>query len=145
MGRQTSVMIRALFLLASLAFACSSAWASTSSSVTFKGTVFMADGLIDPADVKIVLTEREQTKEVNTRSTYLQVPRKFYKTFAGDTVKMVASDTSKGNASLKPQGDFNFQFDEVPVGTHTLDIIVIGLVFPQVKYWHLLLLCIHSS
>ena len=66
----------------------------------------------------------------------MQVPQKFYKTFkvaasAGSEAAFMESPGKR--PSLKPQGEFSFHFDDLPAGTHTLEIVAIGLVFPQVS------------
>ena len=162
-----------------LLFFLLSASAAASMPVTFKGTVAMVDGRIDPATVKVVLSQRtgEGTKDVSfhtyrykrkhrerereekltsisflpfvaivspyysqlvMKSTFLKVPQKFYSTFRGDDGGAdgggAGSSAANGQRQqLRPQGEFSFQFDKVPVGTHTLDIISVGVIFPQVR------------
>ncbi|WZN63397.1 DUF2012 domain-containing protein [Chloropicon roscoffensis] len=114
-----------------LLFALSEA-ASDTSSVTFNGSVLMADGVVDPGTVKVYLTQRAEGGEVATRSAYLKVPPGFYKSFR----KSSSSNLSGGPGQRqKPrqQGEFKFQFEDVPPGTHTLDVVAIGLAFPQYR------------
>ena len=61
----------------------------------------------------------------------MEIPQKFYKTF-GD-VRAEAGQGHELKQKLRPQGEFKFHFDSVPAGTHTLDIVSIGVVFPQVS------------
>jgi len=123
-----------------LLFFLLSASAAASMPVTFKGTVAMVDGRIDPATVKVVLSQRtgEGTKDLVMKSTFLKVPQKFYSTFRGDDggADGAGAGSSAANGQrqqLRPQGEFSFQFDKVPVGTHTLDIISVGVIFPQYR------------
>ena len=124
--RVLSIVVSLLLL-----FALSEA-ASDTSSVTFNGSVLMADGVVDPGTVKVYLTQRAEGGEVATRSAYLKVPPGFYKSFR----KSSSSNLSGGPGQRqKPrqQGEFKFQFEDVPPGTHTLDVVAIGLAFPQYR------------
>merc|ERR1711907_51435 len=124
--RVLSIVVSLLLL-----FALSEA-ASDTSSVTFNGSVLMADGVVDPGTVKVYLTQRAEGGEVATRSAYLKVPPGFYKSFR----KSSSSNLSGGPGQRqKPRqrGEFKFQFEDVPPGTHTLDVVAIGLAFPQYR------------
>ena len=124
--RVLSIVVSLLLL-----FALSEAESDTS-SVTFNGSVLMADGVVDPGTVKVYLTQRAEGGEVATRSAYLKVPPGFYKSFR----KSSSSNLSGGPGQRqKPrqQGEFKFQFEDVPPGTHTLDVVAIGLAFPQYR------------
>lgn len=124
--RVLSIVVSLLLL-----FALSEA-ASDTSSVTFNGSVLMVDGVVDPGTVKVYLTQRAEGGEVATRSAYLKVPPGFYKSFR----KSSSSNLSGGPGQRqKPrqQGEFKFQFEDVPPGTHTLDVVAIGLAFPQYR------------
>merc|ERR1712070_401754 len=124
--RVLSIVVSLLLL-----FALSEA-ASDTSSVTFNGSVLMADGVVDPGTVKVYLTQRAEGGEVATRSAYLKVPPGFNKSFR----KSSSSNLSGGPGQRqKPrqQGEFKFQFEDVPPGTHTLDVVAIGLAFPQYR------------
>jgi len=123
-------LFRVALVSAALLWLVALAGVRAETPVTFKGSVFMADGFVDPADVKIVLTNNEGD-EVEQRSTYLEIPQKFYKTFRD--VRAEAGQGHDLKQKLRPQGEFKFHFDSVPAGTHTLDIVSIGVVFPQYR------------
>ena len=52
-------LFRLGLMSAALVWLLAFAGARAETPVTFRGSVFMADGVIDPADVKIVLTNNE--------------------------------------------------------------------------------------
>ena len=89
-----------------------------------RGTVQLRDGIVDPADVRIVLNERGAGGVVKQRSTFLVVPEWYYddRRATGD------------GEQPAPQGDFEFEFAAVSEGTHTLDVLAMGLAFPQVRH-----------
>jgi len=62
----------------------------------------------------------------------LKVPQGFYKTFRKSSPSS-GEEAGGQRAKLRQQGEFKFEFEDVIPGTHTLDVLAIGLAFPQYR------------
>eukprot|EP00216_Chloropicon_sp_CCMP2111_P002586 CAMPEP_0198238042 /NCGR_PEP_ID=MMETSP1446-20131203/3768_1 /TAXON_ID=1461542 ORGANISM="Unidentified sp, Strain CCMP2111" /NCGR_SAMPLE_ID=MMETSP1446 /ASSEMBLY_ACC=CAM_ASM_001112 /LENGTH=288 /DNA_ID=CAMNT_0043920359 /DNA_START=65 /DNA_END=931 /DNA_ORIENTATION=+ len=98
---------------------------------TVRGSVQLRDGTVDPASVRVVLKQGRPAHEdadgiaAPLRTAYLKVPSQYY--------EMPREEVVGGRVVPLPQGDFDFAFEGVPPGTHLLEVLAIGLAFPQVR------------
>ena len=87
-------VLAALVLLGSSAFA---EGARDESTVTFKGSVLMQDGMVDPAQVRLVLKQRNAENEVSPEQhTHTQTESESHST--SQSVYLSLSQASDGQA-----------------------------------------------